>query len=101
MRSMITAYSTGAFMRVPPRRTGSALTPACRAATSCMNCGGQDHSRPTSRPTFSVMPGAPLLTVVALRQALQPAEGGLDHLAPADLVVGRGVEGIDVVVEHR
>src|SRR5262245_13849557 len=52
MRSMRTAYSTGSSMRVPPRRTCSATTPARRDATSSMKRGGHDHSRPTSRPTL-------------------------------------------------
>src|SRR5581483_12051990 len=58
MRSTMTAYSHGSFMRVPPSLTNSAVTPAWRRLTSSINFGGNDHSRPTMRPIFRVMPCA-------------------------------------------
>src|SRR5262249_51526885 len=40
--------------------TYSASTPRSRRFTDSMNAGGQDHSRPTSRPTFrGVLTNAP------------------------------------------
>src|SRR5262245_29181092 len=42
-------------MRVPPSVTYPATTPAWRRLTSSRNAGGNDHSRPTSRPTFRGM----------------------------------------------
>src|SRR4051812_23839172 len=53
MRSISTAYGTGSFIRVPPSLAYSATTPAFRLFTVSMNWGGQDHSRPTNRPTFT------------------------------------------------
>ncbi len=52
---MITAYSRGSSIRLPPSLTKSATTPWSRRLTSSMKAGGKDHSRPTIRPTFSVM----------------------------------------------
>ena len=36
-----------------PVAVATATTPALRLLTVSMNCGGQDHSRPTKRPTFA------------------------------------------------
>src|SRR5687768_7061292 len=54
MRSMMTAYGTGSSIAVPPSFTNSAVTPESRRATSSMNAGGNDHSRPTTKPIFSI-----------------------------------------------
>src|SRR5262245_33487415 len=94
-------------MRVPPSLTYSATTPASRLLTSSMNAGGQDHSRPTNRPSLCDMacfrlfvsgrvvsgsadyspltnhhsPTHHSLLVIALRNAGEPAESLGDDLA--------------------
>ena len=52
MRSTSTSYSTGASMCSAPNFAIEATTPASFAFTASMKAGGNDHSRPTTRPTF-------------------------------------------------
>src|SRR5687768_1321938 len=63
-------------MRVPPSLTYSATTPSSRRATSSMNAGGNDHSRPTSKPIFCITPSLPAA-----------ADVGPNHIAPIRPVV--------------
>src|SRR3989454_5965845 len=55
MRSMMTAYALGASIRSAPSLAYSATTPRSRPFTSSINFGGNDHSRPTTRPTVAFM----------------------------------------------
>src|SRR6266700_2136773 len=52
---MMTASGLGSAIRVLPSLTNSATTPSSRRFTSSRKAGGNDHSRPTSRPTFNVI----------------------------------------------
>src|SRR6266699_458383 len=45
----------GSAIRVLPSLTNSATTPSSRRFTSSRKAGGNDHSRPTSKPTFNVI----------------------------------------------
>src|SRR6266536_4442947 len=85
-------------MRVPPSLTNSATTPSSRRLTSSMKAGGKDHSRPTSRPTFSVIRQLPSRSIVTadvhadhllpirpiVNPAIPDAQGMPDALAPED-----------------
>src|SRR5947209_15772849 len=85
-------------MRVPPSLTNSATTPSSRRLTSSMKAGGKDHSRPTSRPTFSVIRQLPSRSIVTadvhadhllpirpiVNPAIPDAQGMPDTLAPED-----------------
>src|SRR5262245_8669569 len=73
---MMTAYGTGWSSRVPPSLASSAITPWPRLATSSINAGGHDHSRPTSKPTFFT--GDPLIV---------PADVHRQHALPHGPVV--------------
>src|ERR1041384_151131 len=55
MRSMMTAYGLGPSICSAPSLAYSATTPRSRLLTSSMNFGGNDHSRPTTRPTVAFM----------------------------------------------
>src|SRR5881392_2705171 len=70
-------------MRVPPSLTNSATTPSSRRLTSSMKAGGKDHSRPTNRPTFSVIRQLPSRSIV--NPAIPDAQGMPDALAPEDV----------------
>src|SRR5262245_37006898 len=109
-------------MRVPPSWTYSATTPALRPLTSSRKRGGQDHSRPTSSPTLcmrhsrrerppwrsvvarNATEGVPYSVVsrlvIALRQALQPAERVLDHPPAVRLEPGGWLHLVDALVER-
>ena len=52
---MITSYRLGSSILTAPTFTNSAVTPASRRLTSSRKAGGNDHSRPTNRPTRFVM----------------------------------------------
>src|SRR6266568_1065518 len=52
---MMTGWGLGSAIRVLPSLTNSATTPSSRRFTSSRKAGGNDHSRPTSRPTFNVI----------------------------------------------
>src|SRR5687767_10844188 len=89
MRSMITSYSRGSSWRVPPRDTNSATTSASRRLTSSMKAGGKDHSRPTIRPTFTIM-WCVLRSVVA-------GDVLPDHVLPVRPVVRPSIPGTERV----
>src|SRR5713101_1794061 len=55
MRSMMTAYALGPSIDSAPSLAYSATTPRSRLFTSSINFGGNDHSRPTTRPTVAFM----------------------------------------------
>src|SRR5437867_6370176 len=55
MRSMMTAYALGASIRSVPSLAYSATTPRSRPIATSMNYGGNDHYRPTTRPTVAFM----------------------------------------------
>src|SRR6266516_3221472 len=71
-------------MRVPPSLTNSATTPSSRRLTSSMKAGGKDHSRPTSRPTFSVIRQLPSRSIVT-------ADVHADHLLPVRPIVNPAI----------
>src|SRR5260370_37486327 len=71
-------------MRVPPSLTNSATTPSSRWLTSSMKAGGKDHSRPTSRPTFSVIRQLHSRSIVT-------ADIHADHLLPKRPVVNPAI----------
>src|SRR5688572_10094979 len=58
IRSMMTSYGTPSSWRGAPIFTYSTDTLASRFATSSINAGGNDHSRPTIRPTRYERAGA-------------------------------------------
>src|SRR5262245_2383416 len=72
-------------MRVPPSWANSATTPASRRLTSSIKAGGNDHSRPTSKPTFCVMARLPLLHSSCSLIVTVDVEG--HHLLPIGPVV--------------
>src|SRR5262245_40199192 len=90
-------------MAVPPSLTYSATTPWSRRFTSSMNAGGNDHSRPTSRPTFSMgvsgqagtFPGGGGVEVYARgggeARSIGPADVMPDHVVPDGPVVRQPV----------
>src|SRR5579859_2336086 len=71
-------------MRVPPILTYSATTPSSRRLTSSMKAGGNDHSRPTSRPTFRVIGRLPSRSIVT-------ADVHSNHLLPIRPVVNPAI----------
>src|SRR3954447_19973017 len=89
MRSTITLYGIGSSIAVPPSFTYSASTPASRLATSSMKAGGKDHSRPVSRPTFTMsVSGSRLMVQVSgVPRSIMPADVLHDHPAPVRPVV--------------
>src|SRR5574340_148270 len=66
-------------MRTASSDTYSAVTPASRRFTSSMKAGGNDHSRPTIRPTLNVM--------TSLSGSRVAADVAADHLPPPGPVV--------------
>src|ERR1700694_795941 len=85
-------------MRVLPSLTYSAITPSSRRFTSSMKAGGNDHSRPTNKPTFSVIALLPRSVVTidvvvyhllppgpVVRPAVQDTHGMPDNLPPQDI----------------
>src|SRR4051794_39892622 len=101
----MTAYGTSSVMAVPPSLASSAVTPTLRPLTSAMNAGGNDHSRPTSNPTFMTPPTSQIadcrlknLVLLAVQSencnpssaivsSIVPADVGPDHLLPVRPVV--------------
>src|SRR5687768_13898812 len=60
----------------------STATPASRRATSSMNAGGNDHSRPTRRPTRFTIRGS-----FDSSPLIMPADVRHDHLPPPGPIV--------------